>query len=107
MCIYILREICAKKKILYTEIYMYYAEESISSISNLNFQLLFMLYQCSRTRHLLESLVVMATVRQKVDCVLCLAEFKSITRVQSKFWLVHGGSTPSYNSVKKQDRRMR
>jgi transposase len=49
----------------------------------------------------------MATVQQKVDCFLWLAELKSVTRVQRKFRLEHGGSAPSYNSIMKWDRRLR
>jgi hypothetical protein len=58
-------------------------------------------------RHDLESLVVMATVQQKVDCVLWLAELKSVSRVQRKIRLEHGGSAPSYNSIIKWDSRLR
>jgi hypothetical protein len=53
--------------------------------------------------HPLESLVVMAMVQQKVNCILWLMEFKSVTHVQRNFWLVHGGSAPNYSSIKIYD----
>lgn len=54
-----------------------------------------------------ELLVVMATVQQMVDCVLWLTELKPVTRVQRKFWFVHGGSAQSYSSIKEWDRHLR
>jgi hypothetical protein len=55
-------------------------------------------------RHPLESLVFMATVQQKVDCVLWLTELKSPTRVQLKFRIAYWALAPSYNSINKWDR---
>jgi hypothetical protein len=64
------------------------------------------MYQWSRMRHLFVSPVVMATVQQKVECVLWPAELKSVTRVQRKVRLVPGGSAPGDSSIKKYDRRL-
>jgi hypothetical protein len=57
--------------------------------------------------HPLESVVVMATVQQKVFCVLWLTDLKSIMYVQQKFQFVHGGSGPSCTSIKKWDIHLR
>jgi hypothetical protein len=57
--------------------------------------------------HLLESLAVMMTVQQRVDCMLWPLQLKSITCSQLKFQLLHTGLTPSYNSTKKWDRCLR
>jgi hypothetical protein len=42
--------------------------------------------------------------QQKVDCVSWFAEMKSVTCIQSKFQLLHGGSAPSCSSIKNWDR---
>jgi hypothetical protein len=57
--------------------------------------------------HPLGSLIVMATVQQKVGCILWLTEFKFITCVRRKFQFVCGGSAPSCNSIKKWDSHLR
>jgi hypothetical protein len=49
----------------------------------------------------------MVTVQQKLDCVLWLTKFKSITHTNCKFRFEYGGSSPSYIFSKKWDRPLR
>lgn len=61
---------------------IYYTEEIISPFTNLKLQALFTLVSMFVHAPPSESLVVMMTVQQEVDCVLWLVELRSVTRVQ-------------------------
>lgn len=43
----------------------------------------------------------MTTIQEKAQCVLWLAEFKSVTTVQQNFWSVYQLDAPSVNSIKR------